>query len=153
MSQIARAFTECCSNGSIGKPCNLVWCARLVVGPSLFDWEFLPIGVGHKDAPKFRDAAISQTDPVLELSYVDVDSAGYVVDSRPDKAKPYVNRFSAAYTEAEVHGGNHYVSPDNIRNFPHVSDIVLYDAKEFLNLVRLKMLTAWKTVCIVMVST
>lgn len=139
LSQIARAFTECCSNGSIGKPCNLVWCARLVVGPSLFDWEFLPIGVGHKDAPKFRDAAISQTDPVLELSYVDVDSAGYVVDSRPDKAKPYVNRFSATYTEAEVHGGNHYVSPDNIRNFPHVSDIVLYDAKEFLNLVRLKM--------------
>ena len=33
---------------------NAVWCGQLVTGPDLFVWEFLPIGVGHKDVLKFK---------------------------------------------------------------------------------------------------
>lgn len=139
MIPIARAFTECCASGKIGKPCNVVWCARLAVGPSVFDWEFLPVGVGHKDAPKFREATVSQMDPVAELGYVDVDSLGYVYEERPDDGRPYVLASSPRYTGALVIGGHHYMPPEQIRNYPHVSDIVLYDVKEYINLISLKM--------------
>lgn len=139
LCKIARAFTECCESGRIGPACNVIWCARLVVGPSLFDWEFLPVGVGHKDAPKFRDALISQTDPVHELGYVDVTANRYVVKNVPSNTRPYVLSTSAALANAEVRGGHKFMSPTNIRNFPHVNDIVLYDAKEYVNLIRLKM--------------
>ena len=138
--QVARAFTEGCLAGSFGKPCNLVWCGRLAVGPSIFDWEFLPIGVGHKDAPKFRDIVMSQSDPVHELGYVDVDAAGYVrKKADPGYTGPYVLEDSKALANAVMCGGHRYMSPDNIRNFGHVSDIVLYDVKEFINLIKLKM--------------
>lgn len=139
LCKVARAFTECCESGRIGPACNVIWCARLVVGPSLFDWEFLPVGVGHKDAPKFRDALISQTDPVHELGYVDVTANQYIVKSPPSTDKPYVLSTSAALANAEDRGGHKFMNPDNIRNYPHVDDIVLYDAKEFVNLIRLKM--------------
>lgn len=138
--QVARAFTDCCANGSFGTPCNLVWCGRLAVGPSIFDWEFLPIGVGHKDAPKFRDIMLSQMDPVRELGYVDVDAAGYVKKTVDDGyTEPYVLESSKALANAAVYGGHRYMNPTNIRNFNHVSDIVLYDVKEYINLIKLKM--------------
>ena len=138
--KMARAFTEGCLNGSFGVPCNLVWCGRLAVGPSIFDWEFLPIGVGHKDAPKFRNLALSQMDPVHELGYVDVDAAGYVTRSvDPGYDRPYVLADSPALRKAVVCGGHRFMSPDNIRNFDHVSDIVLYDVKEYIDLIKLKM--------------
>ena len=136
---VARAFTECCENGRFGAPCNVVWCARLAVGPSIFDWEFLPVGVGHKDAPAFRDMTIAQKDPVRELGYVDVDAAGYVRKKPPEDGSPYVLADSPALRSAETRGGHRFVSPDRIRNFPHVEDIVLYDAKEFADMVKLKM--------------
>jgi len=138
--RVARAFTECCLDGKFGPACNLVWCGRLAVGPSIFDWEFLPVGVSHKDAPKFRDSALSQMDPVRELGYVDVDSAGYVrknVDS--SYSGPYVLADSPALKNAVLCGGHRFMNPANIRNFGSVTDIVLYDMKEFINLVRLKM--------------
>lgn len=68
---IAEAFSSCTYNGDFGNPCNVVWCGRLVVGPNLFVWEFLPIGVGHKDSVKFRDASFNQMDPIEVCSYVD----------------------------------------------------------------------------------
>ena len=138
--QVARAFTEGCLAGSFGTPCNLVWCGRLAVGPSIFDWEFLPIGIGHKDAPKFRDMVMSQADPVHELGYVDVDAAGYVkknVDS--GYTGPYVLANSPVLAKAFTSAGHRFMRPANIRNFDHVSDIVLYDVKEFINLIKLKM--------------
>ena len=138
--QVARAFTEGCLAGSFGSPCNLVWCGRLAVGPSIFDWEFLPIGVGHKDAPKFRDIMLSQMDPVLELGYVDVTAKGYVKDSvSADYTEPYVLSSSKALENALVCGGHKFVNPTYIKNFNHVSDIVLYDVKEYINLIKLKM--------------
>ena len=137
--QVARAFTECCSDGVFGQPCNVVWCARLAIGASLFDWEFLPIGVNHKDAPQFRDMIIAQRDPVRELGYVDVDAAGYVVRRAPSSDVPYVLSDSVALVNAEMHGGHRFMNPDNIRNYPHVDDIVLYDVKEYVNLIKLKM--------------
>jgi len=139
MIPIAKAFTECCANGGIGKPCNVVWCARLAVGPSVFDWEFLPVGVGHKDVPKFREATVSQMDPVREIGYVDVDSAGYVYRNKPDDDRPYVLSDSPRYQNALVINGRHYMSPDSIRNYNHIDDIVLYDVKEYVNLITLKM--------------
>ena len=139
MIPIAKAFTECCASGGIGKPCNVVWCARLAVGPSVFDWEFLPVGVGHKDAPKFREATISQMDPVREIGYVDVDSAGCVYRTKPDDDRPYVLSSSPRYQKAIVINGRHYMSPDSIRNYARVDDIVLYDVKEYINLITLKM--------------
>ena len=138
--QVARALTDGCLKGSFGPPCNLVWCGRLAVGASIFDWEFLPIGVGHKDAPRFRDMTLAQMDPVRELGYVDVDAAGYVRKSvEPGYGGPYVLASSPALSRAVVCGGHRFMDPANIRNFEHVSDIVLYDVKEYINLVNLKM--------------
>ena len=138
MWEVAKAFTEGCADGLFGPPCNVVWCERLAVAPSLFDWEFLPIGVGHKDAPKFREAVLDQMDPVHELSYVNVDQEGYV-SKVPLAGKPYILDKSPALAVAERHGGDRFVSPENIRNFPHVDDIVLFDAREYINLIKLKM--------------
>jgi hypothetical protein len=137
--EVARAFTECCEQGRFGTPCNVVWCARLAVGQSLFDWEFLPVGVGHKDAPAFRDMLMAQSDPVHELGYVDVDSAGYVVDKVPEDGRPYILSGSPALSRADVRDGRRFVPPSAIRNFPHVEGIALYDVKEFCDLVGLKM--------------
>lgn len=142
MIPIARAFTEACATGKVGKPCNVVWCRRLLVGPSLFDWEFLPVGVGHKDAPLFREDVLNQMDPVAERSYVDVDTTGYVKNwsRRNDSySLPYILKSSPAYVKSTVVGGRHYVPTSSIRNFRHVDDIVLYDAKEYVDLVKLKM--------------
>lgn len=135
---IAEGFTAACANGAFGKPLNVVWCGRLKMGANLFDWEFLPIGVNHKDAPKFRDAMFNQEDPVMSLGFVDVDAAGYVYDKSPDTKIPYVLRKGSAYTNAIIINGHHYVSPANIRNYKVPNDLVLQNILEFVNLVNAK---------------
>lgn len=154
---IAEGFTIACANGSFGKPLNVVWCGRLKMGANIFDWEFLPVGVEHKDAPKFRDAMFNQEDPVMSLGFVDVDAAGFVYDKPPTAKVPYVLRKGTAYTNAKVINGHRYVSPSNIRNYKVPNDLVLQNILEFVNLVNAKQgangtgktdrasMTEWKT--------
>ena len=154
---IAEGFTAACANGAFGKPLNVVWCGRLKMGANIFDWEFLPIGVNHKDAPKFRDAMFNQEDPVMSLGFVDVDAAGYVYTKPPTTKVPYVLRKGTAYTNAIVINGHHYVSPANIRNYKVPNELVLQNILEFVNLVNAKQgangtgktdrasMTEWKT--------
>ncbi|MCQ2123327.1 MAG: hypothetical protein MJZ25_04000 [Fibrobacter sp.] len=136
---IAEAFTEACRNGAFGKPLNVVWCGRLVMGANNFVWEFLPIGVGHKDAPKFREALLNQEDPVASFGYIDVDAAGFVYDRKPTDKVPYVLSGGTVYKNAEIINGHHYVSPKNIRNYTTPHNLVLLNILEFLNLVETKM--------------
>ena len=137
--QIAKAFTTLCYNGVFGHPINVVWCGRLKMGANNFVWEFLPIGVNHKDAIKFRDSILNQEDPVASLGFIDVDTAGYVYDTRPDGKVPYVLRSSSTYVNALVINGKHFVSPRNIRNYVVPHDLVLKNILEFCNLIRAKM--------------
>lgn len=137
--KVARAFTDICASGRIGNPCNVVWCGRLVVNPSLFDWEFLPIGVGHKDAFRFREAIMAQKDPIKECAYVDVDAAGFARYEAPDDGSPFVLVNSSTYRNATIINGHHYIAPDRIRNYRTPSDIVLYDLVEYIDLINLKM--------------
>ena len=137
--KVARAFTEICSDGRLGAPCNVVWCGRLTINPSLFDWEFLPIGVGHKDAFKFREAIMAQRDPIKECAYIDVDAAGLVRPKAPSDDRPYILNTSSAYKNATMINGHHYVSPDRIMNYSTPEDIVLYDIVEYIDLINLKM--------------
>ena len=136
---VADAFTDACYNGAFGKPLNVVWCGRLKLGANNFVWEFLPIGVGHKDAVKFREALLNQEDPVVSLGYVDVDAKGYVYKSRPTEVVPYILSGSAAYKNSIVINGHHYVSPKNIRNYTTPHDLVLENIIEFGNLIKTKM--------------
>lgn len=69
---IAEAFSDGCFSGYFGCPINVVWCGRLKTGPDNFVWEFLPIGVDHKDAVKFRDSLYNQRDPVSDNAFIDV---------------------------------------------------------------------------------
>ena len=137
--KVARAFTEICADGRVGNPCNVVWCGRLTVNPSLFDWEFLPVGVGHKDAFRFREAIMAQKDPIKECAYVDVDAAGLVKSAALTDGRPYILRTSSAYRNARVINGHHYVSPDRIVNYSTPEDIVLYDLVEYIDLINLKL--------------
>lgn len=137
--KVARAFTEICGDGRLGAPCNVVWCGRLTINPSLFDWEFLPIGVGHKDAFKFREAIMAQRDPIKECAYIDVDAAGLVRPKAPSDDRPYILNTSSAYRNATMINGHHYVSPDRIMNYNTPEDIVLYDIVEYIDLINLKM--------------
>ena len=137
--KVARALTDIFWGGRVGAPCNLVWCGRLKVNPSLFDWEFLPVGVEHKDAIVFREALLAQKDPVIECSYVDVDANGLVVPVRPEDSRPYVLESSSGYRNAVMVGGHKFMAPDRIANYETPSDIVLYDVVEFIDLINLKM--------------
>lgn len=137
--KVARAFTEICGDGRLGAPCNVVWCGRLTINPSLFDWEFLPIGVGHKDAFKFREAIMAQRDSIKECAYVDVDAANLVKGKTPSGNIPYILNTSSAYKNAIVINGHHFVSPDRIMNYSTPEDIVLYDIVEYIDLINLKM--------------
>ena len=137
--KVARAFTKICGDGRLGAPCNVVWCGRLTINPSLFDWEFLPIGVGHKDAFKFREAIMAQRDPIRECAYVDVDAAKLVRGTAPSGNIPYILNTSSAYKNAIVINGHHFVSPDRIMNYSTPEDIVLYDLVEYIDLINLKM--------------
>ena len=136
---VAEAFTEACYNGAFGQPLNVVWCGRLKMGANNFVWEFLPIGVGHKDAIKFRESLLNQEDPVASLGFVDVDENKLVYTSRPTEKVPYVLASSAAYKNAIIINGHHYVSPKNIRNYVTPHDLVLSNIIEFCNLIKTKM--------------
>lgn len=120
---IAEAFEKAAGSGKLGSPVNAVWCGRLVVGADPFDWEFLPVGVSHKDAPKFREALLSREDPVQALGYVD---AGPESDA-------------GKYTGGVTAGGRVYVSPSEKSGYSVRTDIPLKDVREFIDLIRLRM--------------
>lgn len=139
--EIARTFTDDCIKGKYGARFNVVWCGRLTVGADLFDWEFLPIGVNHKDAPKFRDSLISQRDPIVDFSYV--PAAKYAKSPSTqllkDKTTQWIPKNSSVYQNADTFGGVKYVSPKSIRNFKFPKNLPLINLIEFIRMVQLKM--------------
>jgi len=144
---IAESYTIGAGAGNYGEPSNIIWCARLVAGADMFDWEFLPIGVGHKDAWKFRDAAYAQLDPYYANAFVNVDrlipgnSPVNVVrgDSQPPKdGNAYILENSKAYKESIIINGEHYVNPTKIPRYVIPSHLVLKDLQEFLFLIQNK---------------
>lgn len=138
---IAEAFVNGCQQGHYGEPVNAVWCGQLVTGPDLFVWEFLPIGVGHKDALKFRDSAYAQIDPVVSNGYVNVTKKGYIVDTATylTANEPYILKNSKALNEATIINGDKWVEAKKINNFIIPNSLILKDIKEFLLLVQGKM--------------
>lgn len=84
LMKISEAFTEACLLGKLGAPCNVVWCGRLKTGPNIFVWEFLPLGIDHRDVVKFRDAYFNQLDPFEVVNPIDVDTIGFVTSSAPN---------------------------------------------------------------------
>lgn len=139
--EIARTFTEDCLNGKYGAKFNVVWCGRLTVGADLFDWEFLPIGVNHKDAPKFRDSLISQRDPIVDFSYVPATKYAKTPSAEllKDKTTPWIPKNSAVYNEADSYGGVKYINPKSIRNFKFPKNLPLINLIEYLRMIQLKM--------------
>lgn len=139
--EIARTFTADCLKGKYGARFNVVWCGRLTVGADLFDWEFLPIGVNHKDAPKFRDSLISQRDPIVDFSYV--PAAKYAKSPSTqllkDKTTQWIPKNSSVYQNADTFGGVRYVSPKSIRNFKFPKNLPLINLIEFIRMIQLKM--------------
>jgi hypothetical protein len=138
---IARAFTDDCLKGKYGARFNVVWCGRLTVGADLFDWEFLPIGVNHKDAPKFRDSLISQRDPVVDFSYVQASKYAKAPTPELQKSKTiqWISNKSSVYQNADTFGGVRYVSPKSIRNFNFPKNLPLINLIEYLRMIQLKM--------------
>lgn len=138
---IARAFTDACLKGKYGARFNVVWCGRLTVGADLFDWEFLPIGVNHKDAPKFRDSYIAQRDPIVDFSYVPAKK--YAKSPTPELQKSKTIQWipinSSVYKNADKFDGVRYVSPTSIRNFKFPKNLPLINLIEFLRMIQLKM--------------
>ena len=139
--EIARTFTDNCIKGKYGARFNVVWCGRLTVGADLFDWEFLPIGVNHKDAPKFRDSLISQRDPIVDFSYV--PAAKYAKSPSTqllkDKTTQWIPKNSSVYQNADTFGGVRYVSPKSIRNFKFPKNLPVINLIEFIRMIQLKM--------------
>lgn len=140
---VAEAFTQAAREAQVcPKPLNVVWCGRLVMGANIFCWEFLPIGVEHRDAPKFREALLERMDPVERLSYVNVDALGYVVDTPPTEKRPYVLRDSDVYAKAETARGQHYVDPAKVINYLPGQihrDLPLINVIEFIKMIQLKL--------------
>lgn len=93
---IAEGFTKAAYDGLLGNPCNVVWCARLKTGPNIFVWEFLPIGIDHKEAPLFRDAIYNQLDPIKAVAPVNVDKEGYV------RKIPSIRRVNVPTSESDL---------------------------------------------------
>lgn len=138
---VAEAFCTGARNGDYGTPMNVVWCGQLVTGPDIFVWEFLPIGVEHKDALKFRDSAYQQKDAIIEHSYVNVDANGYLLgknDPVPD-SQPYIREGSKGISESIVINGEHWVHPKFIKNYAIPNNLILKDIQEFLSLIKGKM--------------
>jgi hypothetical protein len=141
---IAESFTAGAINGDYGEPCTVVWCARLVAGADIFDWEFLPIGVGHKDAWKFRDAAYRQQDAYYANAFVNVDRTvdgnSPVSVLRPNEKPPlsgaYIYANSKAYKTGVVINDETYVDPNLIPRYQIPSNLVLKDLQEFLFLIQ-----------------
>lgn len=145
--EVAEAYTIGSAAGNYGEPSNIVWCARLVAGSDIFDWEFLPIGVGHKDAWKFRDASYAQLDPYYANAFVNVDrlipgnSPVNVLRANatpPTDGSAYIFENSKAYKAAIVINGEHYVDPVKIPRYSIPSNLVLKDLQEFLFLIQNK---------------
>lgn len=140
---IAEAFTAAAHDARVcPTPLNVVWCGRLVMGANIFCWEFLPIGVEHRDAPKFREAILERMDPVERWAFVNVDALGYAVDRVPSGNTPYVLRNSDVYRDAIVAAGQHYVDPAKVVNYlpGHIhTDLLLINVIEFIKMVQLKM--------------
>lgn len=138
---IAEAFIEGCKLGYYGTPMNVVWCGQLVTGPDIFVWEFLPIGVNHKDALKFRDSIYLQYDPVVANSYVNVTKNGYIVKTNTHLGSdtPYVMNDSSVLDNGIKINNEIWVDPTKITNFNIPSNLILKDIKEFLMLVQSKM--------------
>ena len=136
---IAETFSNDAYNGKYGDPINVVWCGLLVIGANIFDWEFLPIGVTHKDAPKFRNSLLSQKDPIIENGYINVTDKKYAVNSEILTDSPYILKTSNAYKNGININGNIYVSQDDIINYNPPNDINLINIIEFINLIKVKM--------------
>jgi hypothetical protein len=138
---IAEAFVEGCRLGDYGTSMNVVWCGQLVTGPDIFVWEFLPIGVNHKDALKFRDSAYLQYDPVVANSYVNVTEKGYIAttDTYLTSNDPYILKSNNSLTNGININNEIWVDPNKITNFDIPSNLILKDVKEFLMLVQSKM--------------
>lgn len=96
LMKISEAFTDAALSGKLGAACNVVWCGRLKTGPNIFVWEFLPLGIDHRDVVKFRDAYFNQMDPFEVVNPINVDAAGYVKSSMP------VSRITIPSTEVEI---------------------------------------------------
>lgn len=135
---IAEQFTNNVKNGMYGAYFNVVWCGRLKTGANIFDWEFLPIGIEHKDAYKFRDSTIMQRDPIQELAYVSANRYATTQTTSSSKG-PWISKANPAYANAEVINGQHFVPPKAIRNYPIAKNLVLINVIEYLKLIRLKM--------------
>ena len=141
LTHVAEEFTKQCREGKIGNPMNVVWCGTLATGPSLFDWEFLPIGVGHKDAYKFRDAVLSQKDPYVANAYVNVTKNGYVVEPNVDVSNmtaPYIVRGSDDYENGIKINGDVYVPPESVNNYVIPENLILKNIIDFVEMVQLK---------------
>lgn len=141
LCDIALAYTDAVKTGKLGTPMNVIWGAQLVTGPDMFNWEFLPIGVNHRDAWKFRQDIYNQLDPVISRGYVNVDDRNYVLSKNAPVIdnEPYIRKDSTAYKEAIIIDGKRYVSPENINNFFIPNNLVLKDIQEFLFMVKQKM--------------
>lgn len=141
---IAESFTAGAINGDYGEPFTVVWCARLAAGSDIFDWEFLPIGVGHKDAWKFRDAAYRQQDAYYANAFVNVDRniAGNspVTVLGPNEPPPltgaYIFSNSKAYKNGVMINGETYADPNLIPRYQIPSNLILKDLQEFLFLIQ-----------------
>lgn len=138
---VAKQFTDDCLEGKYGARFNIVWCGRLTVGADLFDWEFLPIGVNHKDAPKFRDSLISQRDPIVDFSYVQASKYAKKPSAAllKDKTTLWIPSTSSVYKNADTFGRVRYVSPKSIRNFKFPNNLPLINLIEYLRMIQLKM--------------
>lgn len=138
---IAEGFCEGASSGAFGVPMNVIWCGQLVTGPDLFDWEFLPIGVGHKDALKFRESSYQQKDPIVDNSYVNVTANNYIIESTeiPDDGSPYILSDSKGINNGILINGEYWVHPKYIINYSIPSELILKDIQEFMLLIKGKM--------------
>lgn len=141
LAELARQFSDDCINGKFGARFNVVWCGRLTVGADLFDWEFLPVGVNHKDAPKFREILLAQRDPIIELGYVPADAFAKPPSDelQHNKSVQWISTTSSVYRNAETFGGVKYVSPASIRNFKFPKKLPLINLIEFIRLIQVKM--------------
>jgi hypothetical protein len=139
---IAEAFCEGAKQGAFGTPMNVVWCGQLVTGPDIFGWEFLPIGVGHKDAIKFRDSAYQQKDAVIDNAFVNVTANNYIIPAGttpPLDGTPYILDGSKGVLDGIVINNEVWVHPKYINNYVIPNELILKDVQEFLLLIKGKM--------------
>lgn len=133
---VAEAFINLCYNGTLGTPCNVVWCGQLKTGPDLFVWEFLPIGLNHKDSWKLRDSVYNQIEPVVNTAFVDVSNM--IISKNATSRNPYIKEGASALSTAITIQNKIYVDPSAIVNYNIPSNLVLKDIQEFLFMINNK---------------